>query len=145
MTVREKKTIQVRANKSLKEYAAKRDFDRTPEPVASGNGGDDQNRSGGTSTAIETPSCASSDRHPPDPSGKDTLGRGGNHQTRAGRILHRHRRLDSPTYRWPSIGSAAVPLGHGSQLLFRQASVARFGRQGPPRRYRRQRADGRGR
>jgi bifunctional non-homologous end joining protein LigD len=40
VTVRTKKTTQVQANKSLKEYAAKRDFGRTPEPVASRNGGD---------------------------------------------------------------------------------------------------------
>ncbi len=40
MPVREKKTIRVRAHKSLKEYAGKRDFGRTPEPIASDGGGD---------------------------------------------------------------------------------------------------------
>jgi bifunctional non-homologous end joining protein LigD len=36
VTVRKKKGTQLRANKSLKEYATKRDFDRTSEPVDSG-------------------------------------------------------------------------------------------------------------
>ena len=40
MTVREKKTTHVRADKSLKEYATKRDFGRTPEPAASDGVGD---------------------------------------------------------------------------------------------------------
>ncbi len=40
MTVRTEKATQVQANKSLKEYEAKRDFDRTPEPVASRNDSD---------------------------------------------------------------------------------------------------------
>ncbi len=39
MTVREKKTAEVRSGTSLKDYANKRDFRRTPEPVASKGGG----------------------------------------------------------------------------------------------------------
>ncbi len=50
-----------------------------------------------------------------------------------------------PAYRWPSVEFAAMPLGHRSQVLFRQASVAWVGRQCPSHRYRRQRADGRDR
>jgi bifunctional non-homologous end joining protein LigD len=42
VTVREKKTTHVRADKSLKEYVTKRDFGRTPEPAASDGAGDGQ-------------------------------------------------------------------------------------------------------
>ena len=53
--------------------------------------------------------------------------------------------FDSPARRRPSFEPAALPLGHGSQMLFRQASVARIGQKCPSCRYRRQRADARDR
>ena len=92
---------------------------------------------------LEAPPKGSRPRIPPDwqwhplyASGENSLGRSGNHQAGLGRVLRRHRRLDSPTRRRPSIEPAALPLGHSSQMLFRQTSVARVGQEGPPCRYR---------
>ena len=56
--------------------------------------------------------------HPVNPSGENSLGRGGNHQAGIGRLLRRHRRLDLPHVAGRPLSLLRCPSGTAAKCFF---------------------------
>ena len=75
------------------------------------------------------------------PSRADPLAGAGRHQAGPGRVLCRHRRLDSAAHLRTRAEPGALPLRRGRERLLRQACLARAERRGATRRCRREGED----